>query len=414
MEHYPGLFCEEFIQEDFETENAERASAQYWAAINYAADNKLVFPELFDHLSKVSNQQDCKAIYEHILAFQKAPYKKTAFRAAIEKISKFDGQYGPDVETYLDELDIPDLYHLRKALLSGEYQGLTGNIKAIAEAVLTQVNLLHRVLTIRYKLGAVTNTRDGNLLYANEVIKGYKLMERIGHRIEIDHGDCDLEQMTSKPHAFYMNHQGGGLETYTTSYMFTGNEQRQVYDNAILVKDALIKLPLFGELLRKIGATPVERNRVQSKEERDTAIDEVVNNLVQIMDSNRGIVVFPEGTRSKDGGFASTPLRLEWAQDFLGKLRPEVQKRGIPEVLVVCDTLLAFPTPLEKIHKWPNSESRINAGMSYKFHKIPADLSLEDNPKDEFDQNNFFGFARHRIAETQRQEIRKLLAAVKP
>lgn len=409
MQYQEGLFKEDFIQEEYDTENNERSAAQYWEAVNYAINQHLVFPELFDHIVKITEQSTRQAVYNQILEFQKTPYKKISIRAAIEKISKFGGEYGDNIIDHLDELDIPDLYYLRKALLSGDYQGLPGKMKAIAQAVATQVNLLHRVLTIRYKLSQTANTSDSNNLYADEVIKGYALMQKIGHRIEIDHGDCDIEELTSKPHAIYMNHQGGGLETYSTSYMVTGDQPRPVFDNAILVKDQLIKLPLFGELLRKIGATSVNRSRVQTENEREQAIDHVVSDLAQILDSGRGIVVFPEGTRSPDGGFASTPKRRQWAQDFLGKLRPEIQKRDIPEILVLCDTLLAFPTPLEKVHKWANPESRINAGMKYKFLKVPTDLTLKDNRDDEYDQNNFFGFARRHLAEMQRSEIRKLL-----
>lgn len=412
MEFKEGLFTEEFLQEPYELENDERAATQYWAAVNHATNTGLLFPELYTHLLKLYDKRTRKAVYEQILYFQQKPFKKVEIRVQIEKISSFDGKYGENIIAHLDELDLPDLYHLRKALLSRDYQGLTGKMKAVAEAVMTQINLLHRILYIRLKLEKATNTREANNIYAEQVIKGYELMKIIGHHIEMDYGDCDLEAMLSKPHAFLLTHQGSGQETYATSYMLTGDTPQEVPDNAILVKDALIKLPFFGELLRKIGATSVDRSRVQSNEEREQAIDNVVKDLSQILDSGRGIVVFPEGTRSQDGGIASTPKRLAWAQEFLGKLRPEIQKRGIPEILVLCDTMLAFPTPLEKPHKWANPESRINAGMKFKFFKVPSDLSLDDNPKDQYDQNNLFGFARHHLAEMQRAEIRKLLSQV--
>lgn len=59
-----------------------------------------------------------------------------------------------------------------------------------------------------------------------------------------------------------------------------------------MAKEELFKNKLFGWFIRKLGAFPVSRGSGDMS---------VINDSINILDSGRNLVIFPEGTRSKDG-----------------------------------------------------------------------------------------------------------------
>ena len=59
-----------------------------------------------------------------------------------------------------------------------------------------------------------------------------------------------------------------------------------------MAKEELFKNKLFGWFITKLGAFPVKRGAGDMK---------VIDDAVGILDSGRHLVIFPEGTRSKDG-----------------------------------------------------------------------------------------------------------------
>lgn len=59
-----------------------------------------------------------------------------------------------------------------------------------------------------------------------------------------------------------------------------------------MAKEELFKNKLFGWFIRKLGAFPVKRG---------TGDMQVIDDAVDILESGRHLVIFPEGTRSKDG-----------------------------------------------------------------------------------------------------------------
>ena len=62
--------------------------------------------------------------------------------------------------------------------------------------------------------------------------------------------------------------------------------------HAFMAKEELFKNRFFGGLIRSLGAFPVSRGR------GDTG---VIDTAVEALDSGRSLMIFPEGTRSKDG-----------------------------------------------------------------------------------------------------------------
>ncbi len=59
-----------------------------------------------------------------------------------------------------------------------------------------------------------------------------------------------------------------------------------------MAKEELFKNKLFGWFITKLGAFPVKRG---------TGDMQVIDDAVSILSSGRNLVIFPEGTRSKDG-----------------------------------------------------------------------------------------------------------------
>lgn len=59
-----------------------------------------------------------------------------------------------------------------------------------------------------------------------------------------------------------------------------------------MAKEELFKNPLFSLLIRAFGAFPVERGKGDMS---------VINNSIDKLKSGKNLVIFPEGTRSKDG-----------------------------------------------------------------------------------------------------------------
>lgn len=62
--------------------------------------------------------------------------------------------------------------------------------------------------------------------------------------------------------------------------------------HAFMAKEELFRNKFFGRLIRSLGAFPVSRGK------GDTG---VIDTAVEALDSGRSLMIFPEGTRSKDG-----------------------------------------------------------------------------------------------------------------
>ncbi|MBR2283936.1 MAG: 1-acyl-sn-glycerol-3-phosphate acyltransferase [Ruminococcus sp.] len=62
--------------------------------------------------------------------------------------------------------------------------------------------------------------------------------------------------------------------------------------HAFMAKEELFRNPVFGWLIRSLGAFPVARGK------GDTG---VIDTAVERLSSGRSLMIFPEGTRSKDG-----------------------------------------------------------------------------------------------------------------
>ena len=116
---------------------------------------------------------------------------------------------------------------------------------------------------------------------------------------------------------------------------------------AIIAKQELFKIPLFGYAMRK--ANFVALNRA----DRRSAV-ESVGNAVHVLQSGLGMMVFPEGTRSRDGRllpFKKGPFHL-------------AMEAGVPVV----------PITVVGTHEaWPKGTMKLRAGEVVVYFHRPID-----------------------------------------
>ena len=76
-------------------------------------------------------------------------------------------------------------------------------------------------------------------------------------------------------------------------------------DPAIVLKQELIKIPLWGRYLAKIKPIAIDRKN------KETAIESIQAGAVRVKDNNRPIIIFPQGTRvSVDTPTSERPYRV--------------------------------------------------------------------------------------------------------
>ena len=69
------------------------------------------------------------------------------------------------------------------------------------------------------------------------------------------------------------------------------NHKRQI---SFMVKKELIEMPILGKILLKCGAFPVDRSKGDLG---------AIKTAIEILNQNKVLCVFPEGTRHRDGKF---------------------------------------------------------------------------------------------------------------
>ncbi len=121
---------------------------------------------------------------------------------------------------------------------------------------------------------------------------------------------------------------------------------------AFVAKEELFKNPLFGWLIRRLGAFPVSRGKGDMS---------VITNAVEKVEEGRILVIFPEGTRSKDG--------------TLGKGKTGVALIAAKSKAMVVPTAIIFKGKL-----------KFRSKVTVKFGKPiqPEEIAVSDeiNPKE--------------------------------
>ena len=112
-----------------------------------------------------------------------------------------------------------------------------------------------------------------------------------------------------------------------------------------MARDTLFRNPIFAELMRLVSAFPVRRG----KPDKDS-----IRRAVRYLESGEAMVMFPEGTRSRDGR----------VQQFKGGFRVLVRRAHVPVVPAAVDgpyrawprsRLLPRPRPIRVMYGAPIS-----------------------------------------------------------
>ena len=108
---------------------------------------------------------------------------------------------------------------------------------------------------------------------------------------------------------------------------------------SFMAKEELFKNPFFSWLIRRCGAFPVTRGAGD-----DTAI----NTALEVIKKGRIFVIFPEGTRSKDGtiGRGKSGIALIASEAAAPVLPVCIRYRGTKDIAVNIGKLL----PAEEVH----------------------------------------------------------------
>lgn len=92
-----------------------------------------------------------------------------------------------------------------------------------------------------------------------------------------------LKNIPTKPVIFAVKHQS----TWETMYFLWRNK-----DNSYIMKQELDRIPLWRSYMSKCGHVMVNRSGGLS------AIKRMISNTKDVLDDNRSVVIFPEGTRT--------------------------------------------------------------------------------------------------------------------
>ena len=103
-----------------------------------------------------------------------------------------------------------------------------------------------------------------------------------------------------------------------------------------MAKKELFDVPLFGELIKKTNAFPIKRGR------QDVG---AFRKVFKLLESGEALLVFPEGTRSKDGDFGK-------ARPGLGMIACLSQTPAVPVRIMNSGRLTSFK-PLRVIFGKP-------------------------------------------------------------
>lgn len=110
-----------------------------------------------------------------------------------------------------------------------------------------------------------------------------KVLLKIFYRIEVD-GNVDMPDDVG--YMICANH----IHMFDPAIIAT-NHKRQI---TFMVKKELIETPILGKILLKCGAFPVDRSKGDIG---------AVKTAIEVLNQNKVLSVFPEGTRHRDGKF---------------------------------------------------------------------------------------------------------------
>ena len=329
--------------------------------------------------------------------------KNLAERAAVyidDLITPSDDNLIPEKED-LERMDIEHLYEI----LGEHVRKTTPLTKVISTSIRGQIAFLYEFSRVIGRSLKANTTPQGHDQFAKESEEGLReKLHGIGLPTEFT-SDVNLEDYKGKGCIVMINHQGGGIEVYKTQSLTN-------LVAGIVLKDDLAKIPLVKQVLKKRGAVIVNRKMLRKANHNENAdekrlrladrkfeIERLADLIVDRLAIGDNMVIFPEGTRSKDGRIAHTEARQEFARDLLNAIESEWEGRkkegDIPQdaefrkLMLVINAMSQIPDAFEKDH----FSSRFYPGKITAHLSSADNLAVEDSA-DVYDQNTIFGKMR--------------------
>ncbi len=175
--------------------------------------------------------------------------------------------------------------------------------------------------------------KERQIYYSN---KNFRLVEKCGGRIHL-RGLENLRDVSGEPVVLIGNHMSL-LETALFHAV-----AREYLDFTFVIKQSLLTVPFFRDIMRALGAIPVGRENPRDD------LRAVLGDGKKVLESGRSIIIFPQSTRSetfdaakfnsigiklaKSAGVRVLPFALK--TDFLGNgkylrdMGPVRPKRGV-------------------------------------------------------------------------------------
>ena len=175
--------------------------------------------------------------------------------------------------------------------------------------------------------------KERQIYYSN---KNFRLVEKCGGRIHL-RGLENLRDVSGEPVVLIGNHMSL-LETALFHAV-----AREYLDFTFVIKQSLLTVPFFRDIMRSLGAIPVGRENPRDD------LRAVLGDGKKVLESGRSIIIFPQSTRSetfdaakfnsigiklaKSAGVRVLPFALR--TDFLGNgkylrdMGPVRPKRGV-------------------------------------------------------------------------------------
>jgi len=207
--------------------------------------------------------------------------------------------------------------------------------------------------------------------------------------------DSDVGQNERNKLMLYLcNHQIFGIEALA-AFNLAGTNTR------VLVKDELLKIPLFGSGLTKID--PIAFNRDAGKLSEIRRVHEQIRMTIQ--DRLQPVFIFPEGTRSEDGGLKDFHhILYAPAVKAIKRGAFEQQKIGV----ITADTHVAFPYKLSPKLLYQTGARARRTPINFKFDIL--ELNPSENIADLNDrvhqkiEDNLRGFLLEKLGHVESPE----------
>jgi len=200
--------------------------------------------------------------------------------------------------------------------------------------------------------------RNRDLTWRFAKLQARNLARLCGVRVRV----CGLENLDGGPYVFTPNHQSHFDIALLLGYL-PGN-------NRFAAKKELFREPVLGAVMRTMGMIPIDRDDPEK----------AIRLLNRLKDQRYSTIIFPEGTRSRDGGLL--PFKKG---PFVSAIR-----LGVPVVPVVCKGTREIMPKGEYLSITPGEVELV------VLPPIPtAEMSYEE---------------RHRLLETVRERIARELA----